>query len=79
MPLLNSFFNVPFQLVCQYKWTLGIKHSLDIFHGHAVNEGMGKKVMHKAMYESLALIAASVLQVYLLRRLFDRKLGISRV
>ncbi|XP_027170369.1 cellulose synthase-like protein E1 isoform X2 [Coffea eugenioides] len=44
-----------------------------------VNEGMGKRVMHKAMYESLALIAASVLQVYLLRRLFDRKLGISRV
>lgn len=35
--------------------------------------------MHKAVYESLALIGASVLQVYLLRRLFDRKLGLSRV
>ncbi|CAM8993962.1 unnamed protein product [Rhodiola kirilowii] len=44
-----------------------------------VNEGMSKKAVHKAIFESLALIGASFLQVYLLRRLFERKLGMSRV
>ncbi|KAK8519815.1 hypothetical protein V6N12_003786 [Hibiscus sabdariffa] len=44
-----------------------------------VNEVMSKKALHKALYESAALIGASVLQVYLLRRLFERKLGMSRV
>ncbi|KAJ8754862.1 hypothetical protein K2173_015374 [Erythroxylum novogranatense] len=44
-----------------------------------VNEAMSRRAMHKAFYESAALIGASVLQVYLLRRLFERKLGISRV
>ncbi|KAI8010126.1 Transmembrane emp24 domain-containing protein p24beta2 [Camellia lanceoleosa] len=44
-----------------------------------VNEGMGRRAIHKALWESAALIGASVLQVYLLRRLFDRKLGMSRV
>ncbi|XP_058209938.1 cellulose synthase-like protein E1 isoform X2 [Rhododendron vialii] len=44
-----------------------------------VNEGMSKRVLHKALWESAALIGASVLQVYLLRRLFERKLGTSRV
>ncbi|KAE9456541.1 hypothetical protein C3L33_11512, partial [Rhododendron williamsianum] len=44
-----------------------------------VNEGMSKRVLHKALWESTALIGASVLQVYLLRRLFERKLGTSRV
>ncbi|KAL6975184.1 hypothetical protein U1Q18_023979 [Sarracenia purpurea var. burkii] len=44
-----------------------------------VNEGMSRRALHKALYESAALIGASVLQVYLLRRLFERKLGMSRV
>lgn len=45
----------------------------------AVNEHMTKRVIHKAMIESFALVAASVLQVYLLRRLFDGKLSTCRV
>lgn len=45
----------------------------------AVNEGMSRKAIHKAMFESAALIGASVLQVYLLQRLFERRLGTSRV
>ncbi|XP_058096363.1 transmembrane emp24 domain-containing protein p24beta2-like isoform X1 [Magnolia sinica] len=44
-----------------------------------VNEGMSRRAIHKAIFESAALIGASVLQVYLLRRLFERKLGTSRV
>ncbi|MQM09650.1 hypothetical protein Taro_042526 [Colocasia esculenta] len=44
-----------------------------------VNEGMSRGAVHKALFESAALIGASVLQVYLLRRLFERKLGTSRV
>lgn len=44
-----------------------------------VNEGMSRRAVHKAMFESAALIGASVLQVYLLQRLFERKLGTSRV
>ncbi|XP_010252793.1 PREDICTED: transmembrane emp24 domain-containing protein p24beta2 [Nelumbo nucifera] len=44
-----------------------------------VNEGMSRRAIHKAVFESAALIGASVLQVYLLRRLFERKLGTSRV
>lgn len=31
--------------------------------------------MHKALGESAALIGASILQVYLLKRLFERKIG----
>ncbi|KAK6934620.1 GOLD domain [Dillenia turbinata] len=44
-----------------------------------VHEGMSKRAIHKAAYESAALIGASILQVYVLRRLFERKLGMSRV
>ncbi|CAL5402630.1 unnamed protein product [Camellia sinensis] len=44
-----------------------------------VNEQMSKRAIHKAFYESVALIGASVLQVYLLQRLFERKTGMSRV
>ncbi|KAI7742020.1 hypothetical protein M8C21_029280 [Ambrosia artemisiifolia] len=44
-----------------------------------VNEKMGQRAVHKALIESAALIGASVLQVYLLQRLFERKLGHSRV
>ncbi|XP_031259719.1 cellulose synthase-like protein E1 isoform X2 [Pistacia vera] len=44
-----------------------------------LNEAMGKRAVYKAFWESAALIGASVLQVYLLRRLFERKLGMSRV
>lgn len=44
-----------------------------------VNEAMSKRAIHKAVMESLALVGASVLQIYLLRRLFEKKLGTSRV
>ncbi|XP_039164518.1 transmembrane emp24 domain-containing protein p24beta2-like [Eucalyptus grandis] len=43
-----------------------------------VNDAMSRRAVHKAFFESAALIWASVLQVYLLR-LFERKLGFSRV
>ncbi|OWM81371.1 hypothetical protein CDL15_Pgr007409 [Punica granatum] len=43
------------------------------------NDAMSRRAIHKAVFESVALIGACILQVYLLRRLFDRKLGISRV
>ncbi|KAL3849124.1 hypothetical protein ACJIZ3_011006 [Penstemon smallii] len=44
-----------------------------------VNEAMSQRAMYKAIFESLLLVGASFLQVYLLQRLFDRKLGTSRV
>ncbi|CAL0307310.1 unnamed protein product [Lupinus luteus] len=44
-----------------------------------VNDAMSKRAVHKAIFESVALIGASALQVYLLQRLFAKKLGISRV
>ncbi|CAI8593994.1 unnamed protein product [Vicia faba] len=40
-----------------------------------VNNAMSSRAIHKALLESAALIGASTLQVYLLRRLFERKLG----
>ncbi|KAH0983932.1 hypothetical protein GBA52_011109 [Prunus armeniaca] len=44
-----------------------------------VNEGMSRRATHKALIESGALIGVSILQVVLLKRLFERKLGSSRV
>ncbi|KAH8518940.1 hypothetical protein Peur_037998 [Populus x canadensis] len=44
-----------------------------------INDAMSRRTIHKAFLESAALVAASILQVYLLRRLFERKLGMSRV
>ncbi|XP_058211234.1 transmembrane emp24 domain-containing protein p24beta2-like isoform X2 [Rhododendron vialii] len=44
-----------------------------------VDEGMSRKAIYKAMFESAALICASVLQVHLLQHLFERKLRTSRV
>ncbi|CAN0875124.1 Transmembrane emp24 domain-containing protein p24beta2 [Linum grandiflorum] len=44
-----------------------------------INDAMGRRAVHKAFFESAALVAASVVQVYLLRRLFERKMGVSRV
>ncbi|XP_012567491.1 transmembrane emp24 domain-containing protein p24beta2-like [Cicer arietinum] len=41
-----------------------------------VNNAMSSRAFHKALLESAALIGASTLQVYLLRRLFERKLGL---
>ncbi|KAH9328324.1 hypothetical protein KI387_000432, partial [Taxus chinensis] len=43
-----------------------------------INETMSRRVIHKAFFESVALIGVSLLQVYLLRRLFERKLGNTR-
>ncbi|MBA0602893.1 hypothetical protein Gorai_003058, partial [Gossypium raimondii] len=43
-----------------------------------INEGMSQKAVHKALYEAAALIGASLLQVFLLRRLFDWKLAMPR-
>ncbi|KAF7833182.1 transmembrane emp24 domain-containing protein p24beta2-like [Senna tora] len=44
-----------------------------------VNEALSRRAVHKAIFESAALIGTSALQVYLLRRLFERRLGTSRV
>ncbi|CAI0437538.1 unnamed protein product [Linum tenue] len=44
-----------------------------------INDAMGRRAVHKAFFESAALVGVSILQVYLLRRLFERKLGVSRV
>ncbi|CAN1146812.1 Transmembrane emp24 domain-containing protein p24beta2 [Linum perenne] len=44
-----------------------------------INDGMARRAIQKAIFESTALIGASALQVYLLRRLFERKMGVSRV
>ncbi|GLT83697.1 hypothetical protein SLE2022_019710 [Rubroshorea leprosula] len=44
-----------------------------------VTQAMSKRAVHKAFFESAALIGACILQVYLLRRLFNRKLRMSRV
>ncbi|KAI9108986.1 hypothetical protein K1719_019941 [Acacia pycnantha] len=43
-----------------------------------VNEAMSRRAIHKTLFESAALIGASALQVYFLRRLFEKKL-ITRV
>jgi hypothetical protein len=40
---------------------------------------MSRRTVHKALFESAGLVAASVVQVYLMRRLFEHKLGSSRV
>ncbi|XP_062153516.1 transmembrane emp24 domain-containing protein p24beta2-like [Alnus glutinosa] len=42
-----------------------------------VNDEMSQRAVHKAILESAALVGASVLQVYLLKCLFNRKLGTS--
>ncbi|GAB4825310.1 hypothetical protein Ancab_008182 [Ancistrocladus abbreviatus] len=44
-----------------------------------INDGMSRRAVHKAFFESAALVGASCLQVYLLKRLFERKLATSRV
>ncbi|KAF9666546.1 hypothetical protein SADUNF_Sadunf16G0240200 [Salix dunnii] len=44
-----------------------------------INDAMSRRTIHKALFESAALVGASILQVYLLRRLFERKLGMTRV
>lgn len=44
-----------------------------------LNDKLSKRVIYKAMLEAAALVGASVFQVYLLRRLFDKKLNNSRV
>ncbi|GFQ03016.1 transmembrane emp24 domain-containing protein p24beta2 [Phtheirospermum japonicum] len=44
-----------------------------------VNEAMSQRAVYKAIFEFLALVGVSFLQVYLLRLLFERKLGSSRV
>ncbi|XP_028764681.1 transmembrane emp24 domain-containing protein p24beta2 [Neltuma alba] len=44
-----------------------------------VNEAMSRRAVHKAIFESAALVGASALQVYLLQRLFERRMGTSRV
>ncbi|KAK1566621.1 hypothetical protein Q3G72_002123 [Acer saccharum] len=44
-----------------------------------VNDHMSKRAIQKAVIESLSLMATSFLQVFLLKYLFDRKHGSSRV
>ncbi|KAM0936502.1 putative transmembrane emp24 domain-containing protein [Dioscorea sansibarensis] len=48
-------------------------------HAKHVNEKMSKRAITKAVYESVALVAASVLQIFLLRRLFEKKFSTSMV
>ncbi|KAK6918713.1 hypothetical protein RJ641_017135 [Dillenia turbinata] len=43
------------------------------------NEEMSRRALHKAIFESVAPISVGALQVYLLQRLFERKLGTTRV
>ena len=45
----------------------------------AVNEKMSRRFVYKAIMEAIALVGSSVLQVVLLRRLFEKKLTNSRV
>ncbi|XP_024377477.1 transmembrane emp24 domain-containing protein p24beta2 [Physcomitrium patens] len=40
-----------------------------------VNDAMSKRLIYKAILEALALVGCSVVQVVLLRRLFEKKLG----
>lgn len=42
-------------------------------HQALINEKMSKRALQKAVFESACLVGASLLQVYLLRRLFERK------
>lgn len=44
-----------------------------------VNEKMSRRFVYKAIMEAIALVGSSVLQVVLLRRLFEKKLSNSRV
>ncbi|XP_073123873.1 transmembrane emp24 domain-containing protein p24beta2-like [Henckelia pumila] len=44
-----------------------------------VTKKMGRGAVHKAIFESAVLVGASILQVYIMRRLFEKKLGASRV
>ncbi|KAF1891442.1 hypothetical protein Lal_00017078 [Lupinus albus] len=44
-----------------------------------VSNSMSSRALHKAILEAIALIGASILQIYLIRRLFERKLGVTRV
>lgn len=44
-----------------------------------VNKTMSRRFLYKAIVEAVALIGCSVIQVALLQRLFERKLGNSRV
>ncbi|KAK9133995.1 hypothetical protein Scep_013523 [Stephania cephalantha] len=38
-----------------------------------INEGMSQRALYKAVFESVALVGASLLQVYLLQHLFEKK------
>ncbi|GLT61704.1 hypothetical protein SLA2020_343910 [Shorea laevis] len=44
-----------------------------------VTDAMSKRAVDKAFVESAALIGVSILQVYLLQRLFNRKIGMFRI
>ncbi|KAI5072447.1 hypothetical protein GOP47_0012553 [Adiantum capillus-veneris] len=44
-----------------------------------LNDNLSRRLVYRALFEAAALIGASVLQVYLLRRLFNKKLNQSRV
>lgn len=44
-----------------------------------LNDNLSRRLIYRALWEAAALVGASVLQVYLLRRLFDKKLSQTRV
>lgn len=66
-------------VVKSHKLTYKSNNILFPYYLNAVNDAMSRRAVHKAIFESAALIGASALQVYLLQRLFERKLGTSRV
>ncbi|XP_075477073.1 transmembrane emp24 domain-containing protein p24beta2-like [Primulina tabacum] len=68
--LEGALYNVQFE----QHWLQAQNHRQAI-----VNEKMGRGAVHKALFESAVLIGASFLQIYIMRRLFEKRLGTSRV
>ncbi|XP_073029131.1 transmembrane emp24 domain-containing protein p24beta2-like [Primulina eburnea] len=68
--LEGALYNVQFE----QHWLQAQNHRQAI-----VNEKMGRGAVHKALFESAVLVGSSFLQVYIMRRLFEKRLGTSRV
>lgn len=64
-------------LICT--WCNSYKLVVLFLYNVLVNDAMSQRAVVMEVFESVALIGTSILQVYLLRRLFERKLGTSRV
>ena len=76
MPTLssNSVFSPP---DFQYVEEMIMNSDYRVHFGRrAVANGLSRRVLYKAAVESLSLIACSVLQIVLLQRLFEKRLGL---